>query len=74
MLAGAAGATVIGAALSPTTAHAADGGNVTLGADNAASSATRVTIGGGDRERHPDTGPEQRQRSIPRPGGATPGH
>ena len=46
MLAGAAGATVIGAALSPTTAHAADGGTVTLGADNAASSATRVTIGG----------------------------
>jgi hypothetical protein len=46
MLAGAAGATAIGAALSPTTAHAADGGPATLGADNAASSATRVTIGG----------------------------
>ena len=46
MLAGAAGTSVIGAALSPTTAHAADGGPVILGADNAASSPTSVTIGG----------------------------
>jgi hypothetical protein len=46
MLAGAAGATVIGAALSPTKAHAADGGAVTLGANNAADSATSVRIGG----------------------------
>jgi len=46
MLAGAAGATAIGAALSPTKAHAADGGPVILGEDNAASSATTVTIGG----------------------------
>ena len=46
MLAGAAGATVIGAALSPTTAHAADGGPVLLGENNAATSATSVTIGG----------------------------
>lgn len=46
MLAGAAGATVIGAALSPTKAYAADGGAVLLGGDNAAISATSVTIGG----------------------------
>jgi hypothetical protein len=45
VLAGAAGASVIGAALSPTKAHAADGGPVNLGADNAASTSTRVTIG-----------------------------
>ena len=45
MLAGAAGATVVGSALSPTTAHAADGGAVLLGGDNAATSPTRVTIG-----------------------------
>ena len=46
MLAGAAGASVIGAALSPTTAHAADDGPVILGANNAAGSPTSVTIGG----------------------------
>jgi hypothetical protein len=46
VLAGAAGATMIGAALSPTKAHAADGLPVLLGRDNAASSATSVTIGG----------------------------
>jgi hypothetical protein len=46
VLAGAAGATVVGAALSPTMAHAADGGSVVLGATNASSSATSVTIGG----------------------------
>ena len=45
-LAGAAGASVIGAAVSPTTAHAANGGEVILGADNTASSPTSVTIGG----------------------------
>jgi hypothetical protein len=46
MLAGAAGATVIGAALSPTKAHAADGGPVTLGATNEADTATSIRIGG----------------------------
>jgi hypothetical protein len=45
VLAGAAGATAIGAALSPTKAHAANGDPVTLGGDNAAMSPTRVTIG-----------------------------
>jgi hypothetical protein len=45
VLAGAAGATVIGAALSPTKANAADGGPVLLGGNNAATSSTRVTIG-----------------------------
>jgi hypothetical protein len=45
VLAGAAGATAIGAALSPTKAHAADGVPVSLGGDNAANSPTRVTIG-----------------------------
>jgi hypothetical protein len=45
-LAGAAGATVIGAALAPTKAHAADGGAVLLGANNEASSPTTVTTGG----------------------------
>ncbi len=46
MLAGAAGATVIGAALSPTKAHAADGGSVTLGVTNDADHTTTVTVGG----------------------------
>jgi hypothetical protein len=45
VLAGAAGATVIGAALSPTKAHAANGDLVSLGGDNAATMPTRVTIG-----------------------------
>ena len=46
MLAGAAGATVIGAALAPTKAQAADGAPVLLGENNEASSSTTVTIGG----------------------------
>jgi hypothetical protein len=46
VLAGAAGATVIGAALCPTKAHADDGGSVTLGAANDADAATSVRIGG----------------------------
>jgi hypothetical protein len=45
VLAGAAGATVIGAALSPTKAHAANGDPVLLGGNNAATAPTRVTIG-----------------------------
>ena len=46
MLAGAAAATVVGAALAPTKAQAADGGAVLLGATNGASSPTTVTIAG----------------------------
>jgi hypothetical protein len=46
VLAGAAGATVVGAALSPTKAEAADGGSLTLGMSNEASSSTSVNIGG----------------------------
>jgi hypothetical protein len=46
VLAGAAGATVIGAALSPTTARADDGGTLTLGEDNSSITATSVRIGG----------------------------
>jgi hypothetical protein len=47
VLAGAAGATVVGAALAPTKAHADGGGPVLLGANNdEASSPTTVTIGG----------------------------
>lgn len=46
VLAGAAGATVIGAALAPTKASAADGGNVVLGAANASESTTAITIDG----------------------------
>jgi hypothetical protein len=45
VLAGAAGATAIGAALSPTTAHAVELGLI-LGEANEASSATSVRIGG----------------------------
>jgi hypothetical protein len=45
-LAGAAGVTAVGAALSPTKANAADGDQVTLGANNSASAATSVRIGG----------------------------
>lgn len=45
VLAGAAGATALGAALSPTKASAADGDVVSLGGNNAATSPTRITIG-----------------------------
>jgi hypothetical protein len=52
VLAGAAGVTAIGAAIAPSTADAADGGNVVLGTSNAAGSTTSITIdgttGGGD--------------------------
>jgi hypothetical protein len=46
VLAGAAGVTAIGAAIAPTKADAADGGNVVLGQENAAGSATTITIDG----------------------------
>jgi hypothetical protein len=46
VLAGAAGVTAIGAAIAPTKADAADGGNVILGQDNAATSTTEITIDG----------------------------
>jgi hypothetical protein len=46
VLAGAAGATVIGAALAPTKAHADDDGAVVLGANNEAGLPTTVAIGG----------------------------
>lgn len=44
VLAGAAGATVIGAALAPS-AHAADGDTAKLGQDNTSTSATTISIG-----------------------------
>jgi hypothetical protein len=46
VLAGAAGLTAIGAAIAPTEADAADGGNVVLGQQNAAASTTEITIDG----------------------------
>lgn len=46
MLAGAAGVTAIGAAIAPSKADAADGGNVVLGQQNAAGSTTEITIDG----------------------------
>ena len=46
MLAGAAGASVIGAALAPTKADAADGDNLTLGEANEATSTTSIRIDG----------------------------
>jgi hypothetical protein len=46
VLAGAAGATAIGAALSPTKANAANDDPIRLGADNSATLATSVRIGG----------------------------
>lgn len=46
MLAGAAGVTAIGAAIAPGKANAADGGNVILGQENAATSPTEITIDG----------------------------
>ena len=44
MLAGAAGASVIGAALAPPKANAANGGNVVLGQANEATSTTSIRI------------------------------
>lgn len=46
MLAGAAGASVLGAALAPTKANAADGDEIILGAANASTETTAITIDG----------------------------
>lgn len=48
VLAGAAGATVVGAALAPATAQAADGDALLLGAANTEASGTTLTISPGD--------------------------
>ena len=73
VLAGAAGATVIGAALSPTKAHAVDLGRLHSRGRQRGQLGDISQNRRGDRERQPDTDPEQRQRSIPRPGGAAQG-
>ena len=68
MLAGAAGATVIGAALAPTKADAADGGTCSPRArQRAASSPTSISIDGTVGSASPTLVPEQRRRSVARP-------